>query len=215
MQSLQHIGPVPSRQIVLSAFAHACVYAAVALSAWLAGHRAAPDASLAAIGLIVLAWAALSAWEEFHLPDPRLERVEDSPWRRRGALALRAVPVCGAVDARLAPVGLLAAGVLAVAAGGGLRVSAVVALGRYFTARTGVVAGHRVVRTGPYRWLRHPHYVGSVLLAAGTALAAGSALAWAPAAFTALAAWLAARHEEAFLRRHLPGYADARPEESW
>jgi protein-S-isoprenylcysteine O-methyltransferase Ste14 len=40
-------------------------------------------------------------------------------------------------------------------------------------------AGHleksrEVTRSGPYRWLRHPLYVGSSLMAAGLAIAAGS-----------------------------------------
>jgi protein-S-isoprenylcysteine O-methyltransferase Ste14 len=40
-------------------------------------------------------------------------------------------------------------------------------------------AGHleksrEVTRSGPYRWLRHPLYVGSSLMAAGLAVAAGS-----------------------------------------
>ena len=42
-------------------------------------------------------------------------------------------------------------------------------------------AGHleksrEVTRSGPYRWLRHPLYVGSSLMAAGLAIAAGSAV---------------------------------------
>ena len=42
-------------------------------------------------------------------------------------------------------------------------------------------AGHleksrEVTRSGPYRWLRHPLYVGSSLMAAGLAIAAGSVI---------------------------------------
>jgi protein-S-isoprenylcysteine O-methyltransferase Ste14 len=42
-------------------------------------------------------------------------------------------------------------------------------------------AGHleksrEVTRSGPYRWLRHPLYVGSSLMAAGLAVAAGSVI---------------------------------------
>ena len=67
-------------------------------------------------------------------------------------------------------------------------------------------AGHleksrEVTRSGPYRYTRHPLYVGSSLMAAGVAIGAGS---WAVAAVVALymgsTISAAVRTEEAFLR---------------
>jgi protein-S-isoprenylcysteine O-methyltransferase Ste14 len=87
--------------------------------------------------------------------------------------------------------GLLAIGTAVAIAGEGIRVWA---------------AGHleksrEVTRSGPYRWSRHPLYVGSALMGAGVAVAGGSAIA-AAAICLYLAVTMAAaiRTEEAFLR---------------
>jgi len=40
-----------------------------------------------------------------------------------------------------------------------LRYWTMASLGRYWTTRILVVPGSRVVRQGPYRWLRHPNYL--------------------------------------------------------
>ena len=67
---------------------------------------------------------------------------------------------------------------------------------------------HRLVDTGPYRVVRHPFYVGSVLMIVGMAL-------WLESYFALLCAIvpigiliMRIRFEEQFLRRELPGYAD-------
>jgi protein-S-isoprenylcysteine O-methyltransferase len=56
-------------------------------------------------------------------------------------------------------------------AGLGLRLWAIRTLGRFFTSTVRVVDGQRIVRSGPYRWLRHPSYTGALLAAFGTAVA--------------------------------------------
>ena len=67
-------------------------------------------------------------------------------------------------------------------------------------------AGHleksrEVTRSGPYRWTRHPLYVGSMVIAAGVVLAASSlAVAIAVAAYMTVTVAAAIRTEEAFLR---------------
>jgi methyltransferase len=47
---------------------------------------------------------------------------------------------------------------------------AIVSLGRFWTFRVIVVPGTGLVRSGPYRFLRHPNYVGVVGELAGVAL---------------------------------------------
>ena len=68
-------------------------------------------------------------------------------------------------------------------------------------------AGGRLVREGPYRWIRHPMY--SALLLAGLGLVIGAG-AWSAVALAALASvlWLKARIEEAAMRAAHPDYAD-------
>ena len=53
---------------------------------------------------------------------------------------------------------------------------AIVSLGQFWTFRVIVVPGARLVAAGPYRWLRHPNYVGVIGELAGTALMTGALL---------------------------------------
>jgi len=47
------------------------------------------------------------------------------------------------------------------------------ALGDNWSGRVSVKSGHELVRSGPYRYLRHPVYTGGLLGLLGTALASG------------------------------------------
>jgi len=78
-----------------------------------------------------------------------------------------------------------------------------------FASATIEVAGHqRVVSTGPYAIVRHPMYVGGILLVLGTPLALGSY--WGLLAITVMMPFLLWRlfDEERFLGNNLPGYRD-------
>jgi methyltransferase len=55
-----------------------------------------------------------------------------------------------------------------------LKYSAIAALGDRWTFRVLVLPGAPLVTTGPYRWLRHPNYVGVAGELIGAALMAGS-----------------------------------------
>jgi protein-S-isoprenylcysteine O-methyltransferase Ste14 len=67
---------------------------------------------------------------------------------------------------------------------------------------------HRVVSTGPYRYVRHPMYAGFALFAMGTALLLGSAYGVAGAFVLIGIVAVRAVLEEKVLREELPGYAD-------
>jgi protein-S-isoprenylcysteine O-methyltransferase Ste14 len=68
--------------------------------------------------------------------------------------------------------------------------------------------GHTVARGGPYRYVRHPAYLGAILyeLAVSILLASGWALAISAA--TALLLVLRTALEDRALQAELPGYAD-------
>jgi protein-S-isoprenylcysteine O-methyltransferase len=51
----------------------------------------------------------------------------------------------------------------------GLRIWSIVHLGRFFTVDVAIQEGQRVVRDGPYRFVRHPSYSGSMLSLVGLA----------------------------------------------
>jgi len=53
---------------------------------------------------------------------------------------------------------------------------AILSLGPFWTFRVIVVPGARLVAAGPYRWLRHPNYVGVMGELVGVALMTGAIL---------------------------------------
>ena len=70
----------------------------------------------------------------------------------------------------------LGIGVVLIVSGELLRIQALRTLGRFFTMRVAVLEGHRVVREGLYRFVRHPAYTGWFLLSLGFGFYFGSIL---------------------------------------
>lgn len=97
-----------------------------------------------------------------------------------------------------------AAGLAILWSGIGLRLWAVWSLGRFFRRDVRIVSGQTVHTSGPYRFVRHPAYLGDLLIAFGIVVAWGSWAAAAIAVAIALAGHLPRIHvEEAALRRAL------------
>lgn len=71
------------------------------------------------------------------------------------------------------PAALLAVGLAVMWLGLALRVWAIQHLGGLFRAVVIVQRDHRLVTTGPYRYLRHPSYAGALLAALGFGVALG------------------------------------------
>ncbi len=51
-----------------------------------------------------------------------------------------------------------------------LRWMAIIHLGRFFTVNVAIAKDHRLITTGPYRYLRHPSYTGTLLVFLGFSL---------------------------------------------
>ncbi|MBU0492823.1 MAG: isoprenylcysteine carboxylmethyltransferase family protein [Chloroflexi bacterium] len=68
--------------------------------------------------------------------------------------------------------------------------------------------GHQVVTGGPYRYVRHPMYVGIILLLPSVALFLGSWWALVPAGLIAVLMVVRTALEDRTLRAELPGYAE-------
>ena len=78
----------------------------------------------------------------------------------------------------------------------------------FTSATVQVVAGQKVVTTGPYAIVRHPMYASAPLYLAGMPLALGSWWGFvALAAFVPVLIWRLA-DEERLLARDLPGYTE-------
>ncbi|MBN2561803.1 MAG: isoprenylcysteine carboxylmethyltransferase family protein [Phycisphaerae bacterium] len=68
--------------------------------------------------------------------------------------------------------------------------------------------GHRVITTGPYAFVRHPMYVGFILVLAGIPLVLGSSWTFLPVGIVALLLVVRTVFEDRMLREELPGYED-------
>jgi protein-S-isoprenylcysteine O-methyltransferase Ste14 len=78
-----------------------------------------------------------------------------------------------------APNGVMAAGVLVMWSGLGLRLWSISVLGQAFRTTVEVDPEQHVVRSGPYRLLRHPSYTGLLVIVAGFGLGLGDWLSLA------------------------------------
>lgn len=70
------------------------------------------------------------------------------------------------------PLGLVS--LVVIWAGISLRVWAVYMLGEFFRPVVAIQAGHRVISTGPYRYVRHPAYAGILVVLIGIGLRFGN-----------------------------------------
>ncbi len=112
-------------------------------------------------------------------------------WSLVCILLLIAVSLAGATVVSLAGVATIPgapwwpviAGLVLMWAGLAFRAWAVFTLGRFFQLTVIVQEDHRVIERGPYRWLRHPSYLGLIVAFTGMGLAMGD---WASAAILLL-----------------------------
>ena len=76
------------------------------------------------------------------------------------------------------------------------------------TVRIQAERHHEVITTGPYALVRHPMYIGMIILMAGMPLVLGSWWTFVPVVALTLAVIIRLLFEEAMLRRDLPGYEE-------
>jgi protein-S-isoprenylcysteine O-methyltransferase Ste14 len=99
---------------------------------------------------------------------------------------------------------------LAVAALGSLLTTWAMASNKFFygTVRIEKERGHTVATTGPYRFVRHPGYVGGMLFALATPLILSSLWAFIPAGLTVCVLLIRTALEDRTLQEELDGYRD-------
>ncbi|MFC0437773.1 isoprenylcysteine carboxylmethyltransferase family protein [Kutzneria buriramensis] len=147
--------------------------------------------------MTVVLWVVIALWAigEVALQLTQLLRSERTKVREFGSyggIAVSALLAVGlatllrralpALDFPSRQPGWLAASIVLVALGGGFRLWSIATLGRYFRAVVHIQENHHVVRSGPYRVLRHPSYTGLLVALLGVALIIGnyasSAIFW-------------------------------------
>jgi protein-S-isoprenylcysteine O-methyltransferase Ste14 len=78
----------------------------------------------------------------------------------------------------------------------------------FFSESVRIQEGHQVARRGPYRFVRHPGYLGNVIGCLGQPLLFGSWWSFIPAILTVIAFVIRTALEDDTLRKELPGYPD-------
>jgi protein-S-isoprenylcysteine O-methyltransferase Ste14 len=115
------------------------------------------------------------------------------------------------LGARFLPASDVAAwiGVLLTAAGVAIAFWARYHLGANWSGVVTLKEDHELIRTGPYRAIRHPIYTGILLALFGTAVAMGEVRGLVAVAIAWLSFYLKARREESFLAQEFgPRFAE-------
>jgi protein-S-isoprenylcysteine O-methyltransferase Ste14 len=85
----------------------------------------------------------------------------------------------------------------------------------YTAATVRVEAGQQVADVGPYAWVRHPMYSGSILGYLATPVALGSVWGLIPATLVSAMIVVRLLDEERYLAKNLPGYEEYRQRVRW
>jgi protein-S-isoprenylcysteine O-methyltransferase len=104
------------------------------------------------------------------------------------------------------------AGLLTLLAGVVIRLHAIAILANQFTWQVTILAEHELVRRGLYRYLRHPSYLGQILILVGLGalMANGIALLAAPLPAIVALVWRIQVEEHAMAERFGVAYEDYR-----
>ena len=77
-------------------------------------------------------------------------------------------------------------------------------LGGNWSSEVAFKQGHELVKTGPYRFVRHPIYTGLLLMCLGTAGVVGQLHCWLGFLILGVGLWIKLKQEESLLLRHFP-----------
>ncbi|MEP6908068.1 MAG: isoprenylcysteine carboxylmethyltransferase family protein [Pseudoxanthomonas sp.] len=133
--------------------------------------------------LLILVWVSSELWLGWKRRSDDRSRMRDAGTLR---LLLVTVYACvgiavwlsyrepGHLSSIAIRVPLFWTGLGLMAGGLALRFWAIRVLARFFTVDVNIQQGHELIRRGPYRWLRHPSYTGSLMTFLGFGLALGN-----------------------------------------
>ena len=168
----------------------------LALDQSLVGHR-----GLLAVGVAV--WGLFGVYWEIAAKNAAVAKSSESPRSRalhvvlvNVALILEIVPIRGLGRFLPASSAIMAAGIEVEAIGLFLAIWARRHLGRNWSGEISIKEAHQLIRSGPYRRLRHPIYTGLLSMYLGMALVTGEWLAAIGLALAVFSYWRKIRLEE-------------------
>jgi protein-S-isoprenylcysteine O-methyltransferase Ste14 len=172
--------------------------------------------------IIVTPWLLFSLYWEIAAKNVAADKSAE-PTRSRGvhvvltnvAILLTVIQLHG--SARLLPTSivLFGIGVAIESIGLLLAIWSRRCLGRNWSGRITIKVEHQLIRSGPYRLLRHPIYTGILVMYTGTAMASGTWLAMLGLAMAVFAYARKIRLEEAIMRSAFGTEYDAYSRDTW
>jgi protein-S-isoprenylcysteine O-methyltransferase Ste14 len=217
------------KKIILNAALCGAVAGALAASGRL--HLAAipgfaPDRALLGHRPFLLAgvagWALFGLYWEKAAKTASAAKHSETRWSRgihvflvNAALLLEIAPIRGLGRFIPVSVSIMAAGLAVEMAGLVMAIWARRHLGRHWSGEITVKVDHELIRSGPYRLLRHPIYTGIVTMYLGPVLVTGEWLAVVGLAMVLFAYWRKIRLEEATLGAVFGAEYDAYRRKTW
>lgn len=113
------------------------------------------------------------------------------------------------------PASLRALGLALFCAGHAMMIWSQAVLGRQFSTEVTIQPGHRLITAGPYRWLRHPRYLGIAAFMVGAALLFRSGVGLALAAAVVAVLLWRIPDEERLMRSEFGAEWDAYAGRTW
>lgn len=83
-------------------------------------------------------------------------------------------------------------------------------LGGNWSSEVRFKQGHELVKTGPYRFVRHPIYSGVLLMCLGPTIQFGRLHCWLGVLVIGVGIWIKLKQEEQMMLQHFPEYSEYR-----
>ncbi len=201
--------PALLKWIPLIAVIAAGLYFRPQIHAWLAAHGNYPSAPKWVVVASLLPWILVGIYWEIAARNATEAAASESGasrqvhiWLLSIAQILLIFPVPG-LQQRFVPVSMAAmiAALAVEALGLALAVWSRRTLGKHWSGKITIKVGHELIRSGPYRWVRHPIYTALLMIYAGTAVVFGEMHSLLGLVLAVLAYLRKIRLEEANLAR--------------